>query len=310
MDKNGPILVVLAAGMGSRYGGLKQIDPVGMHGEIIIDYSIHDAYLAGFRRVVCIIKDEMEADFKEIIGDRLSTIMETRYAYQRLGALPAGYAVPEGRDKPWGTGHALLSCRGMVDAPFAVINADDYYGAKAFQQMYDALLDMRDDTRCHYCMVGYLLENTLTEHGHVARGVCQVEGGMLTEVRERTRIEKHGDKAEYTEDGGATWQVLPQGSTVSMNLWGFTPSLLDELNAEFPPFLDGALKTNPLKGEYFLPTVVNNLLEAGRADVRVMRSPDRWYGVTYREDKPVVEKAVREMIQAGIYPEHLWEGIA
>lgn len=306
---NEPILVVMAAGMGSRYGGLKQIDPVGMHGEIIIDYSIHDAYKAGFRRVVCIIKEEMEADFKEVIGDRISKLMEVRYAYQRRDDLPAGYEAPADRVKPWGTGHAVLSTRELIDAPFAVINADDYYGADAFRLIYDFLKNARDGAKYDYAMVGYILENTLTENGHVARGVCQVEDGRLLGVQERTRIEKRGGESAYTEDDGRTWQVIPEGSTVSMNLWGFTPSIIRELSAEFPAFLDRTLRENPLKGEYFLPTVVNDLLAAGKAEVSVFRSADRWYGVTYREDKPVVENAIRAMIKAGKYPERLWDGI-
>jgi len=301
-----PILVIMAAGMGSRYGGLKQIDPVGMHGEIIIDYSIHDAYKAGFRRVVCIIKKEIEADFKEVIGNRIEKLMEVRYAYQRMDDLPGGYTVPEGREKPWGTGHAVLSARELIDAPFAVINADDYYGADAFRLIYDFLKKAEDGSKYDYAMVGYILENTLTENGHVARGVCQVENGRLLGVQERTRIEKHGDRTEYTEDG-ESWHVIPQGSTVSMNLWGFTPSVIAALSERFPAFLDRALKENPLKGEYFLPTVVNDLLAENKAEVSVFRSADRWYGVTYRQDKPVVEKAIRDMIAAGKYPERLWD---
>lgn len=302
-----PILVIMAAGMGSRYGGPKQIDPVGEHGEIIIDYSIYDALKAGFKRIVCIITHGIEADFKEILGDRLSKICEVRYAFQNTDSLPKGYTVPEGRQKPWGTGHAILSCGELIDAPFCVINADDYYGAEAFQIMYDYLKTARDGERYHYSMVGYILENTLTENGHVARGICTVEDGYLTGIQERTRIEKHGGAAEYTEDDGASWIPIPAGSTVSMNLWGFTPGMINELQAGFPAFLDKALRENPLKAEYFLPFAVNSLLESGKADVRVFRSHDRWYGVTYRQDKPVVEKAIREMTAAGKYPENLWE---
>lgn len=310
MDRKEPILVIMAAGMGSRYGGPKQIDPVGLHGEIIIDYSLYDAYQAGFRRVVCIIKKEIEADFKEIIGNRISKIMDVQYAYQRVDDLPDGYAVPEGRKKPWGTGHALLSCRGQIDAPFAVINADDYYGAEAFRIMYDWLCRAQDSDRYEYSMVGYLLENTLTDNGHVARGVCTVENGMLTGIHERTRIEKRNGGAAYTEDGGATWTPLPLDATVSMNLWGFTPGFMAELEKGFAPFLDAALPANPLKCEYFLPSAVDALLQAGKARVRVFRSGDRWYGMTYLSDKPVVQEAIRGFIAAGKYPEHLWEGLA
>ncbi len=308
--KKEPILVVMAAGMGSRYGGPKQIDPVGLHGEIIIDYSIFDAYKAGFRRVVCIIKKEIEADFKEIIGDRISKIMDVQYAYQRVDDLPVGYTVPEGREKPWGTGHALLSCRGMIDAPFAVINADDYYGSQAFQIMYDWLCQAQDDDYYEYSMVGYLLENTLTDNGHVARGVCTVKDGMLTDIHERTHIEKRDGGAAYTEDDGKTWHALPMDATVSMNLWGFTPGFMQELEKGFPPFLDKALPENPIKCEYFLPSAVDTLLQADKARVRVFRSPDRWYGMTYRSDKPIVQAAIRGFIDAGKYPEHLWEGLA
>ncbi len=302
-----PILVIMAAGMGSRYGGPKQIDPVGEHGEIIIDYSIYDALKAGFKRVVCIITHKIESDFKEILGNRLSEICEVRYAFQNLDSLPAGYAVPAERQKPWGTGHAILSCAELIDAPFCVINADDYYGAEAFRIMYDYLKTAEDTDRYNYGMVGYILENTLTENGHVARGICTVQDGYLTGITERTRIEKHGTRTEYTEDDGASWSLIPEGSTVSMNLWGFTPGFIPELSAGFSGFLDKALSENPLKAEYFLPSAVNDLLLAGKARVRVFRSGDRWYGVTYRQDKPVVEKAIREMTVRGQYPENLWE---
>lgn len=302
-----PILVIMAAGMGSRYGGPKQIDPVGSNGEIIIDYSVFDAIKAGFKRVVCIITEKIEADFKEIIGDRLSKNCEVHYAYQRLDDLPQGYQAPADRTKPWGTGHAILSCRDYIDAPFAVINADDFYGAEAFQLIYDYLKNVKDDEKYHYAMVGYILENTLTENGHVARGVCVEKDGYLCTVHERTRIEKHGDSAQYTEDDGETWVAIPKGSTVSMNLWGFTPSVINELGEGFSAFLHTALQENPLKAEYFLPTVVNNLLEAGRCDVRVFRSQDRWYGVTYRQDKPVVQAAIQQMVAQGKYPVKLWK---
>lgn len=302
-----PVLVVMAAGMGSRYGGLKQIDPVGAHGEIIIDFSLYDAIQAGFRNVIFIIKKAIEEDFKEIIGRRMEKIVNVQYAYQELDDVPPGYTVPDGRTKPWGTGHAILSCRDLLeDSPFAVINADDYYGAHAFRLIYDYL--SRDDIpQGDFSMVGYILENTLTDYGHVARGVCvTTEDGFLKDIHERTHIEKRPAGAQYTEDGGATWTTIPAGSTVSMNLWGFTPLLMQQLKADFPPFLDNALLENPLKAEYFLPTVVDTLLKAKKATVRVLKSEDRWYGVTYREDKPVVVQAITEMRARGIYPEHLW----
>ncbi len=304
---NKPVLVVMAAGMGSRYGGLKQLDPVGGHGELIIDYSIYDARRAGFETVVFVIKPEIEADFKAAIGDRLSRVMDVRYVYQRLDDLPEGYAVPEGRVKPWGTAQAALAARGVVDGPFAVINADDYYGPEGFGAIYDYLLSHPDGDVYEYAMVGYLLENTVTEHGYVSRGVCVESGDNdLISVTERTRIEKGAACPRFTEDGGATWEDLPGDTIVSMNLWGFTRSYLDEAWARFPAFLDGALRDNPMKGEYYLPTVVSQLIAEGRARVKVLRSRDKWYGVTYQEDKPVVVKAIADMTAGGLYPENLW----
>ena len=303
-----PVLVVMAAGMGSRYGGLKQLDPVGERGELIIDYSIYDARRAGFETVVFVIKHAIEETFKAGIGDRLSKVMDVRYAYQELDDLPEGYAVPEGRVKPWGTCHAILAARKVVDGPFAVINSDDYYGPEAFREMYDYLSTHEDRPGCYeYAMVGYLLGNTVTEHGHVARGVCvETADHFLRSVTEHTHIEKDGDNARSTRDGGETWEQLPGDTIVSMNLWGFTRSFLDEAQARFPAFLDKTLKENPLKGEYFLPSVVTQLLEEGKARVKVLRSADKWYGVTYREDKPVVVKAIADMTAQGLYPDNLW----
>ena len=304
---NKPVLVVMAAGMGSRYGGLKQLDPVGGHGELIIDYSIYDARRAGFETVVFVIKREIEADFKAAIGERLSKVMDVRYVYQCLDDLPEGYAVPEGRVKPWGTAQAALAARGVVDGPFAVINADDYYGPEGFGAIYDYLLSHPDGDVYEYAMVGYLLENTVTEHGYVSRGVCVESGDNdLISVTERTRIEKGEASPRFTEDSGATWEDLPGDTIVSMNLWGFTKSYLDEAWARFSAFLDGALRDNPMKGEYYLPTVVSQLIAEGRARVKVLRSRDKWYGVTYQEDKPVVVKAIADMTAGGLYPENLW----
>ena len=282
-----PVLVVMAAGMGSRYGGLKQLDPVGGHGQLIIDYSIYDAKRAGFETVVFVIKHAIEESFKAGIGDRLAKVMEVKYAYQELDDLPVGYAVPEGRVKPWGTCHAVLAARHVVEGPFAVINADDYYGPEAFQEIYSYLCSHPDSRDSYeYAMVGYLLGNTVTEHGHVARGICEeTEGHFLRAVTERTHIEKAGHDARYTEDGGVTWTALPGGTIVSMNLWGFTASFLSEAQRRFPSFLDRALAEDPMKGEYFLPSVVSALIEEGRARVRVLRSRDRWYGVTYQDDE-------------------------
>ncbi len=303
-----PVLVIMAAGMGSRYGGLKQIDPVDEQGHIIIDFSIFDAVKAGFEKVVFIIKKEDEADFKECIGDRMSKKMDVSYVYQDLHNLPEGFTVPEGRVKPWGTGHAIASCLGKVDGPFAVINADDYYGQHAFESIYNYLNTHEDDEQYRYTMVGYVLENTLTDHGHVARGVCETDDqGYLVGIHERTRIEKRGEGAAYTEDDGKTWTEIPKGSTVSMNMWGFSKSILEELENRFAAFLKENLESNPLKCEYFLPTVVGELLEEEKATVEVLKSSDRWYGVTYKEDKEVVVEAVKNFKKEGLYPDRLWE---
>jgi len=305
-----PVLVVMAAGMGSRYGGLKQIDPVGEHGQLIIDYSIYDAKKAGFETVIFIIKREIEDAFKAAIGDRLSKVIDVKYAYQELSDLPEGYAVPEGRTKPWGTAHAALAARRLVDGPFAVINSDDYYGAEGFRTIYDYLLTHQDDEFYEYAMVGFHVGNTVTEHGTVARGVCAEDADhYLKEVVERTKIEKTADGARFTEDDGATWTDLPFDTIVSMNLWGFTRSYLDEAWARFPAFLDKTLQENPQKGEYFLPTVVSQLVDEGKARVKVLRSTDKWYGVTYQADKPVVVAAIAEKTKAGLYPSDLW-GVA
>ncbi|WP_102050240.1 nucleotidyltransferase family protein [Pygmaiobacter massiliensis] len=303
-----PVLAVMAAGMGSRYGGLKQIDPVGPSGEVIIDYSLFDARRAGFEKVVFIIKHEIEDDFKAVIGERISKVMQVEYAFQQLDILPEGYTVPEGREKPWGTAHAVLAAKSVIDGPFAVINADDYYGPEAFQKIYDYLATHQDDEKYEYAMVGYHLRNTLTEHGHVARGVCEVgEDGFLQRVTEHVKIVKDGNDAKFTEDEGKTWESLPGETTVSMNLWGFTPSFLKETEARFNTFLDRTLTANPMKGEYFLPSVVSALIDEDKARVQVLTSKDKWYGVTYKEDKPVVVAALRSFIDAGVYPEKLWE---
>ena len=303
-----PILVVMAAGMGSRYGGLKQMDPVGNHGQVIMDYSLFDARRAGFETVVFIIKHEIEEDFKRLVGSRIEKVMEVRYAFQQLDNLPAGYSVPEGRTKPWGTSHAILSAKDVIDAPFAVINADDYYGPEAFKEIYNYLSTHADDEKYRYAMVGYLLKNTVTENGSVARGVCvENADGTLASVTERTKIETFPGGIHFTEDDGKTWTDVDPDSVVSMNLWGFTPSFIDETKARFSAFLDKALAENPLKGEYFLPSVVSQLIAEDKATVQVLRSTDKWYGVTYKEDKPVVVAAIAEKTAAGLYPDNLWE---
>ena len=303
-----PVLVIMAAGMGSRYGGLKQIDPVDEEGHLIIDFSIYDAIKAGFKKIVFVIKHEIEEDFKEVIGDRILKEIEVDYVYQELDNIPEGYAVPEGRVKPWGTGHAILSCAPKVDGPFAVINADDYYGAGAFKAIYDFLSNTRDDDKYRYGMVGYILDNTLTENGHVARGVCEIDGeGYLSGIQERTRIEKTENGARYTEDDGATWTEIDRNSTVSMNMWGFGNSIFQELEKGFREFLEKDAVENPLKSEYFLPTVVGNLLQDNKATVKVLPSADKWYGVTYKEDKETVVKAIAELKNKGIYTKYLWK---
>lgn len=304
--KKAPILVVLAAGMGSRYGGLKQIDPLGANGEAILDYSIYDAYQAGFRTAVILIKDAIRQDFMDTAGARLAgSPMEIRYAYQELWMLPEGYSVPEGRVKPFGTGHALICAGAQIDpdTPFLVINADDFYGREAFKTMFDYLSASTDPYG--YCMVGYQLSKTVTDHGSVARGVCQTdENHCLTTVTERTRIEKYEGGIHFTEDG-KNWQDLPGDTVVSMNFLGFMPSFLEEAKARFPAFLDKALAENPMKGEYFLPSIVQQLLTEGKATMKVLTSHDQWYGVTYAADKPVVAEALKKMTEDGIYPKTL-----
>ena len=303
-----PVLVILAAGMGSRYGGLKQIDPVGPAGEVIIDYSIYDARRAGFETVVFIIKHEIEEAFRAAIGDRISRHMNVRYAYQQLGDVPAGYAVPAGRTKPWGTAHAVLAARGVIDAPFAVINADDYYGPEAYRAVYDFLSSHQDGERYEYAMVGYLLKNTTTEYGRVARGICETTAdGYLRQVTERTRIEEYPGGIHFSVDEGKSWTDLDPDTVVSMNLWGFSQSFLTEAEARFARFLDKTLADNPTGGEYYLPTVVSQLLEEEKARCYVLSSTDRWYGVTYKADKPNVAAALAEKTAEGLYPTPLWE---
>lgn len=303
-----PTLVIMAAGLGSRYGGLKQMDPISSEGEIILDFSLYDAVMAGFKKVVFVIKKEIEEDFKKLIEGRASKYIDVKYAIQSLDDLPEGYKAPEGRVKPWGTCHAVLACRKIVGGPFAVINADDYYGPGAFHSVYDFLSTAEDDGKYRYCMVGYMLEKTLTENGSVARGVCsETEDGFLKDIHERTKIMWHDGGIAYTEDDGNTFVPLKKGTPVSMNVWGFTESFLREAEARFPAFLDKALSENPLKEEYPLPGVVDQLLKENRATVRMLKSQDKWYGVTYKEDKEDVVNALQAMKDAGLYPEKLWK---
>ena len=298
-----PTLVVMAAGMGSRYGGMKQIEAMDEKGHIIMDFSIYDAILAGFGQVVFIIKRENEALFRETIGDRIAEKVPVSYVFQELSNLPEGFAVPEGRVKPWGTAHAILSCVGVVKTPFVAINADDYYGRGAFQLAADFLNQVDEsDGKYHFAMVGYRLENTLTENGHVARGICSTDAnGYLQDIVERTKIMHHGDGIAFTEDDGETWEEIAGDTTVSMNMWAFTPGFLDELSARFERFLRENLPTNPIKCEFYLPSAVDELLREGKASVKVLTTEDRWFGVTYKEDKPVVVENVRRMEEEGMY---------
>ncbi|SHL65600.1 dTDP-glucose pyrophosphorylase [Anaerocolumna jejuensis DSM 15929] len=302
-----PILVIMAAGMGSRYGGLKQIDSVDEQGHIIIDFSIYDAIRAGFEKIVFIIKKEIEKDFKEKIGDRISKLVEVEYVYQEVERIPSKYQVPEGRHKPWGTGHAILCCKEHVDGPFAVINADDYYGTEAFKMIYNALIEENEHKAYSYAMVGYVLANTLTENGFVSRGVCEVNAqGYLQRIEEKTKIEKRGSGAEYSDDNGGTWSSISPDSIVSMNLWGFKNSIMDELEKSFLQFLEEEVPSNPLKSEFFLPTVVQQLLESGKSEVKVLKTKDKWFGVTYKEDKEKVVETIAQLKIQGVYPEYLW----
>ena len=297
-----PTLVILAAGMGSRFGGLKQITAVDDHGHAIIDFSLFDAYRAGFRKVAFIIKHEIEADFKAAVGKRMEKYFDVKYVFQQLDKLPEGYAVPEGRVKPWGTGHAVLCAKDAVDGPFAVINADDFYGPSAYKTLYDYLTSEHPVNE--HAMVAYELRNTVTEHGTVARGICQVENGLLTDVVERTKIKKDGANAAYTEDG-ETWTALDGGCPVSMNFWGFGKSMMEELERRFPAWLDENLPKNPVKCEYFLPFVANALIQEGEGSVRVLNCHETWHGITYREDMPDVVAYIASLREKGVYPEAL-----
>ena len=305
-----PILVVMAAGMGSRYGGLKQIDPVGSQGEAILDYSIYDAHEAGFETVVIIIKEAIRKDFMETVGRRLEKApVEIRYAFQEQDKmLPEGMTVPAERgSKPWGTSHAVLCAKDEIgDAPFAVINSDDYYGKSAFKTIYDALCQAQDTDRYDFCMVGYYLKNTVSDNGSVARGVCTVdENGNLSSIVERLKIEKYDGGIHFTEDG-ETWTDLDPNTLVSMNMFGFTAGFLGELEARFPRLLANEMPQNPAKKEFLLPVSVSELLESGKASIKVLSSADRWFGVTYAADKPYVVAALKAMTDEGKYPDGLW----
>ncbi len=304
MDK--PVLVVLAAGMGSRYGGLKQMDSMGPCGQGILDYSCYDARRAGFERVIFVIKHEIEADFKSLVGKRVARGMAVDYAYQELTDLPMGYAVPAGRKKPWGTAHATLAARELIRGPFAVVNCDDYYGPASFRLIYD-FLSAHSGEAGRYAMIGYHLGNTVTDKGSVARGVCKVgSDGLLEEVVEHTNIEKTPGGGRSSLDGGKTWTDLPGDTLVSMNFWGFQREFMDRAWERFPSFLDRTLRENPEKGEYFLPLAVTPLLREGAATMEVLPCREQWYGVTYREDRPSVVSALERKTREGLYPENLW----
>ena len=302
----GTTLIVMAAGIGSRYGGLKQMDPVGPRGEKIIDYSVYDARRAGFGQVVFVIRRDMENDFRDHIGRRIEGRIDTAYVYQEFEPLPQGFQVPENRVKPWGTAHAVAVCRDRVRAPFAVINADDFYGPSAFHMLCGYLQNIREGEGMHeYCLVGYLLGNTLSEHGHVSRGACEITSeGTLREIHERVKIRKFGDTIRYTEDG-ENWIDLRADTVVSMNMWGFTPSLFDELEAGFVDFL--RKRGSDPKAEYFLPERVGDLVATGRARVKILPTEERWFGITYKEDKPFVGRAIRDLVEQGVYPPSLWD---
>lgn len=303
MDQN--TLVIMAAGMGSRFGGIKQLASMGPAGEIIMDYSIYDAIEAGFKKVVFIIRKDIKDDFMEIVGNRVSSLIDTEFVYQEIEALPEGYTVPQGRTKPWGTGQAILACKDVVKTPFAVINADDYYGKEGFKKINQYLNTMEEASRkggkMQACMVGFILENTLSENGSVTRGLCRVEEGMLSDIEETFDIERNSEGVIVAKGG----QVIPEGSIASMNMWGFTPEIFDELEKRFPQFLDG-ISGNEMKAEFLLPSIVGDLLEEGKMEVKVLTSKDKWFGVTYKEDVPSVRESFKKLTDAGVYPEKLF----
>lgn len=303
-EKKDVTLLIMAAGMGSRYGGMKQIDHVDEEGHKIIDFSIYDAKTAGFTKVVFVIKKENLGIFRREIGDAVSKYIEVEYAFQELSDIPDSFNVPEGREKPWGTAHAVLSARNEIHEPFAVINADDFYGRDAFKKAYEFLAQTDDG---HYAMIAYELKNTLTENGTVSRGICDVsDDGLLTSVTERTKIRKAGEEAEYTEDDGNTWSHLPGNAATSMNFWCFAEDFMGRIGTHFEIFLKEEVAENPLKAECYLPTVVSALLSEGKCDVQVIKTSDKWHGVTYKEDKPALTEAIREMKRDGLYPQSLW----
>lgn len=303
-----PVLVILAAGMGSRYGGLKQMDPVDEQGHKIIDFSIYDAKQAGFETVVFIIKKEMEQDFRECVGDPISRHMEVKYVFQDLSNVPADFTIPEGRVKPWGTTHALMCCEDVLDGPFMVINADDYYGKNGYKLLYDFLTTTEDDQKGRYAMVGYELGKTLTDKGSVTRGVCERDkDGFLTGIVEQKMIVKTQDGAAYSNDEGATFVPIDVKTPVSMNMWGFGASVMPAFKKALNNFFANEVAKNPMKAECLIPTEVDVLLKEDVATVKVLTSSDQWFGVTYKEDKPYVVESIKKLKDAGEYPEYLWK---
>ncbi|MBQ2936230.1 MAG: nucleotidyltransferase [Lachnospiraceae bacterium] len=300
-------LVIMAAGMGSRFGGgIKQLEPMGPNGEIIMDYSIYDAIQAGFNKVVFVTRKDLLETFKEVIGNRIEKVIPVEYALQEIEDIPEGVSVPTGRTKPWGTGQAILACKGIVTDPFVVINADDYYGKEAYKLIHDYLVeDHSSDKQFSFCMAGFILGNTLSDNGGVTRGICIVnEEGNLIGVKETSGIVKTASGAAC-DDGNGNQEECDINSHVSMNMWGFTPDFLDELESGFKKFLSD-LKQDDVKSEYLLPMIVDGLIKENRADVSVLETRDKWFGVTYKEDKPVVVESIRKLIEQGEYPEKLY----
>ena len=303
-----PTLVIMAAGMGSRYGGLKQVDKITDAGEIILDFSLYDAMMAGFDRAIFVIREEHRDIFRELVDDRAGRFMKIEYAFQDLNDIPEGYSIPEGREKPWGTSHAILACRNLIDGPFAVINADDYYGPGGFVSVFDYLSKHKDGEKMTMCMAGYKLENTITENGHVARGVCEMNSeGFLTDIVERLKIQRQPEGICYTEDDGKTWHVMPDDTLVSMNFWGFTESMIEALREGIEDFFKNEVPANPMKSEYLLPRTVDKLIKAGKAEVQVLTCHDKWCGVTYKEDWQTVHDSLQAKKDRGEYPDKLWK---
>ncbi len=305
-----PTLIIMAAGMGSRYGGLKQVDKITEAGEIILDFSLYDAMMAGFDRAIFVIREEHRDLFKDLVDERAGRFMKIEYAFQDLNDIPKGLEIPEGREKPWGTSHAILACRDLIDGPFAVINADDYYGLGGFVSVYEYLEKNADvpNGKQQICMAGYKLENTITENGHVARGVCEMdENAYLKEITERTKIQRRPEGISYTEDDGESWHVLPENTLVSMNFWGFPATMIDSLREGLGEFFEKDVPANPIKSEYLLPRSVDKLIKAGKADVKVLPCHDKWCGVTYKEDKQSVMDTLQAKKDKGEYPQKLWK---